>query len=952
MSTKVSNRFRTGSSDLTRLGGARSSVRLITALLLGAICGWVGWLAGTSTGPVLAGLALLFGFAGAGLLLYGRARWLAIGQLDERAEPTERRLIRLRQLAIGRLGGQALIGTALLLLCSAAVAMSFPGRLPAAALGSAALAAAILSLPLPPGRAGDRGWFLDALIPDALLCDQLTLSPLLDRFEAGWTISGRIAGLRQAATLHPDASDGARAAVMAQYAPAAVSLPAGALLKGMTEELRLRREGLPVVLGISTASALLCLLLTVTLPAHLLDTLAERSGLAGLFDQTQAGDPVPPDEEEQAAATGADGADEAQREPEDHGTDAGSTGDAPDGSSDNGGEGALEGSGPEGSVSGDGQDAGGSGALDAGASGGAAAGSPSGGEGGSSLDPGGGPAGAGETGSAGGDGGGGASGPLGGSQGAGTDTTGPGDAGTSGYGSSGAGSGKESSPDGQAQGEGGPNDAADGTSQGNGADGDAKGQGAAGDAAHDGADGSRQGEAASAETGPIEESGSGQDAASYPKAQDGEGASDAGGNGTTEGPESDPQNKSDTGEEASTPGAGGPSDAGQDGSEDTGASNGWGGPGADLPSGSGNAGPVGGSAGEESQDGSSAGAETGESGTQSDSAASVADKQGETTSAEPQDAPANESDQPGADASSRAMKPGAPDGGEDGRPDGPGDGQTSDPGENGTTDDPAGAQAPAEGTGSDGAAPPGGGGVVSAEKSTPGDANGSSEAQGGDTGGTGPENASGQGAEPVSGDSGVSGVGGGPPEDGGTSGEANRPIAPQGGDLGGADRESGPDADGESTSGPDQAGSPSEPGGSAPGAATVTVLPAPEGYNPDRDDLIPLAPGAMPEGPVILLDKDIEGGTPARSLLTSADRTPDPSDPAGGAMMPGDSDGARAPDLTAGSRAQLFAEEGEVPDEVRMDLRPVDTAPLPSPAEPSAPQQPLPLWIKDQVEPR
>lgn len=830
-------------SDSTRLVGALKNVRTTAAVVLGGLCGWVGWQTGTASGPVLAILALLCGSAGFGLLLYGRARWSAILAQDERAEPTERRLVRLGQLAMGRLGGRALMVTTLLLICATVVAMSFPGRLPAAALAAASLAAAILSLPLPPRRSSDRGWFLDAVIPDALLSDHLARATPAERFEAGWTIRGRIACLRRAAALHPDASDSARAAVRAQYAPAAVSLPTGALLKGTLDELRLRREGLPVVLAVSTASALLCLLLTVALPERLLDALAQRSGLAGLFDQMMEDDPVPPDEQEQATPAGAENPEDGASDPDASGTEANSAGAAPDSSGDGSTEGSSDGPGPDGSKNG--QEAGGATA---------------GGDGAGSTEQG-------ES-SAGKEGGGeGTGGPSEGGQGEGAEATGP------------AGGGE------------------DGTGPGNVAGEQGKGEGPGGEAAHRDADGSGQGTAPSAGTGSADGQDPGQDAGSEPRAPEEYGASDTPGGGTEGAPEPDASN------------------AGQGGGPPSGVEDGGGGPGDELLSEAGSAAPDGESAATEPQDSGLEGAETGDSGSSPDG---DAESQGKGPSSGIGGAPPDASDQPATGPSAGAANTSIPDGG---RPEGPGDGQTPDAGESGTAGDPAGTDAPAGYKQTDGlgAEAFGAGAGAPAEDGSPGDPDGNAEGQG-TAPGNGPESGSGQGTASGSGEAGANGVGDGSGTEGGTP------------------------------SGAGQAGSPTGAGGAAAqDAAPITVMPAPEVYVPDPEDLIPLAPGETPEGPVILLDEEIDGGKPGGSLLAPADVPPDPSDPAGGATMAGDPVGAPAPDLAAGSTAQLFAEEGEVPDEVRMYLRPENAAPPPMLAEPTAPRQLLPAWIKETL---
>jgi hypothetical protein len=58
---------------------------------------------------------------------------------------------------------------------------------------------------------------------------------------------------------------------------------------------------------------------------------------------------------------------------------------------------------------------------------------------------------------------------------------------------------------------------------------------------------------------------------------------------------------------------------------------------------------------------------------------------------------------------------------------------------------------------------------------------------------------------------------------------------------------------------------------------------------------------------------------------------------------------ALAPDLSAGLEAQYFAEGGEVPDTVVLDLPPDSDDALPDMAEPHPPRQLLPAWIKKLV---
>jgi hypothetical protein len=97
---------------------------------------------------------------------------------------------------------------------------------------------------------------------------------------------------------------------------------------------------------------------------------------------------------------------------------------------------------------------------------------------------------------------------------------------------------------------------------------------------------------------------------------------------------------------------------------------------------------------------------------------------------------------------------------------------------------------------------------------------------------------------------------------------------------------------------------------------------------------------------VVVTDEPMEGGMPS-GLPVPSERPPEDAAEAGlAASAP---EGTVAPDIAAGSAAQLFAEGGEVPDAVTMALSPETDETLPAVADPTPPRQVLPAWINELV---
>lgn len=177
----------------------------------------------------------------------------------ERMDPCARAAIRFRAAVICL----ALAG----LTCIAVSA--FPGRTAVAPL-AAALLAVILLRTFDLVAQPRRGWFLDPLIPDSVILDMTASADPWTRFHVGWTMSGRVAMLRQAAASWPDLAPEIHQILLAQYSPEAIFVPLELAPKSVGSELRLMLMGWRVGGAAMITAALLAVMAVTLLPRDLL----------------------------------------------------------------------------------------------------------------------------------------------------------------------------------------------------------------------------------------------------------------------------------------------------------------------------------------------------------------------------------------------------------------------------------------------------------------------------------------------------------------------------------------------------------------------------------------------------------------------------------------------------------------------------------------------------------
>ncbi|MDO9526051.1 MAG: hypothetical protein Q7J57_11050 [Gemmobacter sp.] len=235
--------------------------------------------AGAATADLMVFTVLLC--SGAAFIL-----WLATAQsrrssgVEARPATTQSTVQFLQRVARRGLLARGLGVVSLALLPVAVLTLAFPGRMGAVPVVAALLVPVILGGIGLFGSASDRGWFLDAVVPDRLMLDQLSKANGWQSFGAGWRLSGRVAALRQAATLNPEAPEAARVLIMAQYAPNSVRVVADVLHKTLRDELRLRLKGWPVVLSSAAMAAALSVVLMLVLPPALWDRTFSGTGLS------------------------------------------------------------------------------------------------------------------------------------------------------------------------------------------------------------------------------------------------------------------------------------------------------------------------------------------------------------------------------------------------------------------------------------------------------------------------------------------------------------------------------------------------------------------------------------------------------------------------------------------------------------------------------------------------
>lgn len=343
--------------------------------------GWPG-MVGALLASVLACILSQAGAATAALMVFtvllcsGAAfiLWLATVQsrvssgAESRPETTWSTVKFLQRVARRGLLARGLAVVSLALLPVATLTLAFPGRMGAVPVVAALLVPVILGGIGLFGSASDRGWFLDAVVPDRLILEQLSKANGWQSFGAGWRLSGRVAALRQAATLHPEAPEAARVLIMAQYAPNSVRVLADVLHKTLRDELRLRLKGWPVVLSSAAMAAALSVVLMLVLPPALWNRTFSGTGLswqqADARQATQSAEPDLPEDpvsEEGARPPGQStpgsvpGEDGGQTDAADAAASAGGGSD-PGGNEGGAGQQGAQGAG---SAAGDGQDDGG-----------------------------------------------------------------------------------------------------------------------------------------------------------------------------------------------------------------------------------------------------------------------------------------------------------------------------------------------------------------------------------------------------------------------------------------------------------------------------------------------------------------------------------------------------------------------------------------------------------------
>lgn len=227
---------------------------------------------------------------------------------------TEARLNALRAAGFQGLIGRTLVIATGALCVAMMLAMAFPGQMGVVPLQACVVAIAVLAfVGLVTAFGSGQGWGLDAVVPDMHLRERLADLDALSRFEAGWSMIGRIDGLREAAALHPATSPAAKALLMAQYAPTAVPLVLRDMRKSVADEIRLRLLGWRVVVAVAGSAALVSLLLSLLVPPGLWDRFFSGVGLSALSVSEPEKEEISHDEEERtddgsASAQSEDGA--------------------------------------------------------------------------------------------------------------------------------------------------------------------------------------------------------------------------------------------------------------------------------------------------------------------------------------------------------------------------------------------------------------------------------------------------------------------------------------------------------------------------------------------------------------------------------------------------------------------------------------------------------------------
>lgn len=267
--------------------------------LSAAFAACVLWRMGTSAAVLLSLTVLATGLAAGAFWLFGaRARK---SNESEWARPvaTETRLNGLRTAAFQGLIGRALVIATGALCVAVMLAVAFPGQMGVVPLQACVIAIALLAfVGLVTAFGSEQGWGLDAVVPDIHLRERLADLDALSRFEAGWSMTGRIDALREAAALHPATSPAAKALLMAQYAPTAVPLVPRDMRKSVGDEIRLRLLGWRVVVTVAGSAALLSLLLSLLVPPGLWERYFSGVGLSALSVSEREKEEISHDEEE------------------------------------------------------------------------------------------------------------------------------------------------------------------------------------------------------------------------------------------------------------------------------------------------------------------------------------------------------------------------------------------------------------------------------------------------------------------------------------------------------------------------------------------------------------------------------------------------------------------------------------------------------------------------------
>ncbi len=202
-------------------------------------------------------------------------------------ETTAVRLDRLKKFAWWGIQARAWGVIATVMVPLAALATAFPGQMVIGAVTAALLVPVVLALSGMFARGSDAGWFLDAIVPDRLLLEQIDTGDLWQRYETGWHLAGRFAALRRAAALHPEAPNSAQTLIMAQYAPGSVVVAVSGLRKSLMDEVRLRLRGWRVLVSVALGAGVLSIVLMVLLPQAVWDRLFAGSDRSGLQSKSE-----------------------------------------------------------------------------------------------------------------------------------------------------------------------------------------------------------------------------------------------------------------------------------------------------------------------------------------------------------------------------------------------------------------------------------------------------------------------------------------------------------------------------------------------------------------------------------------------------------------------------------------------------------------------------------------